>query len=151
MTRSVEDACLMMNVHLQPGTRDWHSLPYDGTDYTAQLGKGIKGLKIAFSPTLGTWTSTRKSPGWCGRPWTCCRTSAPGSRKSTPASRTLPPASAPCGGPARSLLGRLPPAKRKLLDPTLAEVIEQAKSITLDDYQEAVRIRGLLGSRMRQF
>ena len=53
MTRTVEDACLMMNVIAQPDARDWTSLPADGTDYTAKLGKSLKGLKIAYSPTLG--------------------------------------------------------------------------------------------------
>jgi aspartyl-tRNA(Asn)/glutamyl-tRNA(Gln) amidotransferase subunit A len=52
---------------------------------------------------------------------------------------------------ARALLGRLPADKRKLLDPALAEVVEQSMSITLDDYQDAVKARGALGSQMRQF
>jgi crotonobetainyl-CoA:carnitine CoA-transferase CaiB-like acyl-CoA transferase len=53
MTRTVEDACLMMNVIAQPDARDWTSLPPDGVDYTARLASGIKGLRIAFSPALG--------------------------------------------------------------------------------------------------
>ena len=44
---------------------------------------------------------------------------------------------------ARALLGKLPADKKKLLDPALADVVEQSKSITLDDYQDAVRERGL--------
>jgi hypothetical protein len=27
--------------------------PYDDVDYMKKLGKGVKGLKVAFSPTLG--------------------------------------------------------------------------------------------------
>ncbi|MCX7349609.1 MAG: amidase family protein, partial [Alphaproteobacteria bacterium] len=53
MTRTVEDACLMMNVISQPDARDWTSLPWDGVDYTAKLEKGVKHLRIAYSPTLG--------------------------------------------------------------------------------------------------
>src|SRR4029079_741197 len=53
MTRRVADAALMMNVIAKPGVRYWHSLPYDGRDYAKGLGKGIKGLRIAFSPALG--------------------------------------------------------------------------------------------------
>jgi len=152
MTRSVEDACLMMNVISQPDARDWHSLPYDGTDYTAQLGKGIKGLKIAFSPTLGYVNVdpeiarlVRAAVDTLQDLGASVEEVDPGFEDPAACFRTL------WWAGARSLLGRLPPAKRKLLDPTLAEVVEQAKSITLDDYQEAVRIRGLLGSRMRQF
>lgn len=52
-TMSVQDAALMMNVLKQPDARDWTSLPYDDSDYTAGLNDGIAGLKIAYSPTLG--------------------------------------------------------------------------------------------------
>jgi aspartyl-tRNA(Asn)/glutamyl-tRNA(Gln) amidotransferase subunit A len=52
-TMSVRDAALMMNVLKQPDARDWHSLPPDDSDYLADLEGGIRGLKIAYSPTLG--------------------------------------------------------------------------------------------------
>ncbi len=52
-TMSVQDAALMMNVITQPDARDWTSLPYEGIDYLKDLDRGIKGLRIAFSPTLG--------------------------------------------------------------------------------------------------
>jgi aspartyl-tRNA(Asn)/glutamyl-tRNA(Gln) amidotransferase subunit A len=52
-TMSVQDAALMMNVITQPDARDWTSLQFDGTDYRQDLELGIKGLRIAFSPTLG--------------------------------------------------------------------------------------------------
>ena len=37
----------------QPDARDWTSLPPDASDYTVGLEDGIRGLKIAYSPTLG--------------------------------------------------------------------------------------------------
>ena len=49
----VEDAARMMNVIAQPDARDWTSLPFDGVDYLATLENGVKGLRIAYSPTLG--------------------------------------------------------------------------------------------------
>lgn len=52
-TMSVQDAAVMMNVMKRPDARDWTSLPYDGVDYTEGLNHGIKGLRIAYSPTLG--------------------------------------------------------------------------------------------------
>ena len=52
-TMSVADAALMMNVLKRPDARDWTSLPYDPSDYTIGLDDGIRGLRIAFSPTLG--------------------------------------------------------------------------------------------------
>lgn len=52
-TMSVLDCALMLNVMAQPDERDWHALPPEGRDYTVGLNDGIRGLRIAFSPTLG--------------------------------------------------------------------------------------------------
>ncbi len=52
-TMSVRDAALMLNVMKQPDARDWTSLPPDASDGLAELDHGIRGLKIAYSPTLG--------------------------------------------------------------------------------------------------
>ncbi|OYV01308.1 MAG: hypothetical protein CFE45_05430 [Burkholderiales bacterium PBB5] len=50
---SVPDAALMLNVLAQPDARDWHALPPDGRDYRMGLDDGVRGLRIAYSPTLG--------------------------------------------------------------------------------------------------
>ena len=52
-TLSVRDAALMLNVLKNPDARDWTSLPPDATDCLAGLDDGIRGLRIAYSPTLG--------------------------------------------------------------------------------------------------
>ena len=152
MTRSVEDACLMMNVISQPDARDWTSLPGDGVDYTARLARGIKGLKIAFSPTLGY---VDVDPEIAKLVKTAVKVLEelgakveevdPGFEDPAACFRTL------WWSGARALLGKLPDDRKKLLDPALADVVEQAKSISLDDYQDAVKARGMLGSQMRQF
>ena len=50
---TVTDTALLMNVITQPDARDWTSLPFDPVDYTASLNLGVKGLSVAYSPTLG--------------------------------------------------------------------------------------------------
>ena len=52
-TMSVRDAALMLTVLAQPDARDWTSLPPDGRDWRIGLGDGIRGLRVAWSPTLG--------------------------------------------------------------------------------------------------
>ncbi len=52
-TMGVEDAALMMNVLARPDARDWTALPADGRDYRVGLDDGVRGLRIAYSPTLG--------------------------------------------------------------------------------------------------
>jgi aspartyl-tRNA(Asn)/glutamyl-tRNA(Gln) amidotransferase subunit A len=53
MARSVADLALLMNVITGPDERDIYGLPPDGRDYSHGLDSGVKGLRIAFSPTLG--------------------------------------------------------------------------------------------------
>ena len=50
---TVTGVAQMMNVITQADARDWTSLPYAATDYTDLLHSGIKGLRVAYSPTLG--------------------------------------------------------------------------------------------------
>jgi aspartyl-tRNA(Asn)/glutamyl-tRNA(Gln) amidotransferase subunit A len=51
--RSVEDAALMLSVLAEPDARDWFALPYEQRDYRVGLERGVAGLRIAYSPTLG--------------------------------------------------------------------------------------------------
>jgi len=44
---------MLLNVISQPDARDWTSLPFDPRDYTVGISDGIRGLRVAFSPTLG--------------------------------------------------------------------------------------------------
>lgn len=152
MTRHVEDAALMMNVIAQPDARDWHSLPYDGVDYTAKLDRGIKGLRIAYSPRLGyvdvdpeIAKLVRKAVDVLADLGAEVEEVDPGFEDPAPCFRIL------WWAGARALLGKLPAEKKALLDPALASVVEQSMSISLDDYQDAVKARGALGTHMRKF
>jgi aspartyl-tRNA(Asn)/glutamyl-tRNA(Gln) amidotransferase subunit A len=53
LTRSVRDAALLLDVIARPDWRDWNALPAQEIAWQADLDAGIKGLRIAFSPTLG--------------------------------------------------------------------------------------------------
>ncbi|CAN5385242.1 amidase [soil metagenome] len=53
MTRTVRDAALMMNVIARPDSRDLYGRPDDAEDYLKGFDKGVKGLRIAWSPNLG--------------------------------------------------------------------------------------------------
>ncbi len=53
MTRTVDDCALMMNVLSENDHRDTYAIPRRHIDYTANMGRSIKGLKIAYSPNLG--------------------------------------------------------------------------------------------------
>jgi aspartyl-tRNA(Asn)/glutamyl-tRNA(Gln) amidotransferase subunit A len=53
ISRTVSDAALMLTLITQPDGRDWAAAPPLDIDYTQDLDKGVKGLRIGFSPTLG--------------------------------------------------------------------------------------------------
>jgi aspartyl-tRNA(Asn)/glutamyl-tRNA(Gln) amidotransferase subunit A len=152
MTRHVEDAALMLNVMAQPDNRDWFSLPYDGADYTKGLSKSVKGLRIAYSPRLGY---VDVDPEIAALVKQAVKVLAdlgakveevdPGFSDPAECFRVL------WFSGARAALGQLPPEKKALLDPALADVVEQAASITVQDVFEANKARGLLGTQMRLF
>jgi len=53
MTRTVKDAALMLNVIAGPAERDPYSLPAERVDYVKALKGSLKGLRVAYSETLG--------------------------------------------------------------------------------------------------
>ena len=52
LTRSVEDAALMMDVLAKPDARDWHALPLPPPSFTGCLQKPLGKLKIAWAPQI---------------------------------------------------------------------------------------------------
>ncbi len=152
MTRTAADSALMMHEIAKPDARDWTSLPPDGADYMAALGGSLVGLRIAFSPALGYVTVDPEVAATVAKAVKVLEELGahveqvdPGFEDPAPCFKVL------WWSGARALLGKLPDEKLALLDPDLRDVVEQARRLTLDDYLEAVRDRGRLGSAMRVF
>ncbi len=152
MTRTVEDAALMLTVIAEPDARDWHSLPYEARDYTDGLGDGIKGLKIAYSPGLGyvdvhpeIAELVRAAVGTLEELGAHVEEVDPGFEDPMPIFRTL------WWSGAAIALGRLPDEKKALLDPELANVVEEGLKLSLMEHLDAVNARGALGTHMRTF
>ena len=55
ITRTVEDAALLLDVMAGPHQRDPTCLPDDGTDYLGATEQSIDGFKIAYTPDFGTY------------------------------------------------------------------------------------------------
>ncbi|MBI1395685.1 MAG: amidase [Betaproteobacteria bacterium] len=53
ISRTVEDAALMMSVIAAPDARDWYAAPFPRTNFLDGLDAGIAGARIAYSRTLG--------------------------------------------------------------------------------------------------
>ena len=152
MTRSVKDSALMMNELAKPDARDWTSLPYDRVDYLKKLGKGVKGMRIAFSPALGYVDVDPEIAALVADAVKVLRDLGakveqvdPGFADPAKCFRVL------WWSGARVVVGKMTEAQRALLDPGLADVYAQSLEITPEDYFEAVRERGVLGTQMRVF
>jgi aspartyl-tRNA(Asn)/glutamyl-tRNA(Gln) amidotransferase subunit A len=53
MTRSVRDCAVMLDLVGVPDDRDWSHLPPAGEPAVARLDEGVRGLRVAWSPSLG--------------------------------------------------------------------------------------------------
>jgi aspartyl-tRNA(Asn)/glutamyl-tRNA(Gln) amidotransferase subunit A len=53
ITRSVEDAALMLSIIAKPDARDFMAWNTPCPDYTIGLDRGVAGMRIAYSPRLG--------------------------------------------------------------------------------------------------
>jgi aspartyl-tRNA(Asn)/glutamyl-tRNA(Gln) amidotransferase subunit A len=152
MTRNVYDAALMMNEIAKPDARDWQSLPFTEVDYTAKLERGIKGMTFAYSPTLGYANVDPEVAKHVKSAVKVLRELGakiiqidPGFKDPAEIFRTL------WWSGARAALGALPPEKLSLLEPALADVVEQSRSITVEQIQQATIQRGALGAQMKNF
>ncbi len=152
ITRSVADAAQMLNALSRPDARDWYALPYDGRDYTEGLQDGIKGLKIAYSPTLGyakvdaeIAALVRKAIEALAAQGAEVEEVDPGFDCPREIFHKLwfPPAAFRCR--------HLTDAQRRQLDPGLQEIIDQSQAWDLTDFMQATQDRAALGTHMRKF
>jgi aspartyl-tRNA(Asn)/glutamyl-tRNA(Gln) amidotransferase subunit A len=152
MARNVADAALMLTVMSEPDPRDWASVEYTGHDFTAGLEKGAKGLRVAFSPDLGYARVDPEVARIVAEAAAAFEALGahveqvdPGFDDPTPAFRTL------WWAGAAAAMGGLPAEKKALLEPPLAELVEEGLALSALQLQRAINHRFELGTRMRLF
>ena len=152
LTRTVADAALMLNVLALPDPRDWQALPYDGHDYAADLDLGVRGLRIAFSPTLGYARVDPEVAALVAQAAAVFQELGavveqvdPGFEDTREVFRTHWYAG------VASLLRNLTGEQRAMIDPTLREIAEEGARIGLMDYLAAAGRRNVVGIHMRTF
>ena len=152
MTRTVEDAALMLTVISRPDIRDWTALPADGTDYRVGLGDGLAGLRIAASPALGFVEV---------HPEVAASFDAALAVLADLGAR-IEPVDPPVGRPgsifartwfpaAARLLEKLPAEQWARLDPGFVAMAEQGARYSRAEIQDAMLERGELGVTMQGF
>ncbi|MFF4039100.1 amidase [Streptomyces sp. NPDC001816] len=153
MTRDAADAALMMDVVAAPDARDWSALGPPPESFTAGLDRGVRGLRVAYSPTLGGQVAVRPAVAAAVR-----RAVAGLADLGAYVEETDPDFSEPVdafhtlwfSGAAR-LTQSFSPHRRQLLDPGLREICAQGARYSALDYLAAVDVRMDLGRRMGRF
>jgi aspartyl-tRNA(Asn)/glutamyl-tRNA(Gln) amidotransferase subunit A len=152
MTRTVEDAALMLNVLSLPDERDWHSLPYDARDYRIGLEEGVRGLRIAYSADLGyakvdpeIEKLVKKAVKTFTQLGAHVESHDPGFEDCGPlfSSHWFPGAA--------QIVRNTHPRKRHLMDKGLLETAKLGEKVTTAQYLAGVQKRGALGVHMNRF
>ncbi len=152
MTWTVADAALLMNVLTEADPRDAQAAPRRGVDYLAELEGGVRGLRIAYSPTLGYVDVNREVADAVNRAVAVLEDLG------AVVTETDPGFADPLAafghlfyGGAANALRDLGPKKRALMDPQLVKVADKAAQRSMLDYLAAVNERLAVSERMAVF
>ena len=152
LTRTVDDAALMLTVLAKPDPRDWFALPYDHSDYRTALEEGIRGLRIAFSPNLGHVSVAAEVASCVGAAAKVFEDLGASVEEVDPGFES-PREVFHVHWFSGAALAFKPYADEQLdlIDPDLRRIIEKGRKIDLETYLEAVARRTVIGMRMNAF
>ena len=152
MTRDAADAALMLDVISGDDWRDWSHLgPAQGV--RAGLTEGVKGLRIAYSPTLGGQVAVQPAVARAVRRAVSALAEAGAYVEEADPDFTDPVEAFHTlwfSGAAR-VVQHLATDQHELLDPGLREIVEAGARYSALDYLAAVDARMALGRRMGRF
>nr|BBJ53351.1 amidase [Streptomyces avermitilis] len=153
MTRDAADAALAMDVISGPDARDWSGLGPVGGSFTQALAGGVRGLRVAYSPSLGGQVAVRPEVA------SAVRRAVQGlAGLGAYVSEADPDLTDPVdafhvlwfSGAAR-VTQHFGPQQREVLDPGLREICGIGARFSALDYLAAVDVRMDLGRRMGRF
>ena len=152
MTRTVEDAALMLNELAKPDARDWYALPYDARDWRDGLDADVKGWRVAYAPGLGGAVVAPDVRALVDRAVERLAGLGADVEEVGPVIEALEPVFTDywLAGFA-SILRAIPDGKHELLDPRFRDLAERGLTVTLPQYHAAMRARARLGVLMNQF
>ncbi|NEC25841.1 amidase [Streptomyces sp. SID8111] len=153
MTRDAADAALLMDVIGGADSRDWSALPPSAGSFSAGLAGGVRGLRVAYSPTLGGQVAVRPEVAAAVRR-AVERLAGLGAYVEEADPDFVDPVEAFhalwFAGAAR-VTQHLGPGQRARLDPGLREICASGARLSALDYLAAVDVRMDLGRRMGRF
>lgn len=152
MTWTVRDCALMMNVLSEPDHRDTQAVPRRHIDYLTNLERGVKGLKIGYSPNLGYIDVDKEVEQAVLQAADIFKDLGAEVVRVDPGfSDPLPAFGHLFYGGAANAMRDLGTKKRDLMDPELVKVATKAGRLTMLDYLGAVNESTALRERMANF
>jgi aspartyl-tRNA(Asn)/glutamyl-tRNA(Gln) amidotransferase subunit A len=153
MTRDAADAALLLDVIGTPDARDWSAQGPSAVSYREVLQEGVRGLRIAYSPSFGgqvrvqpgVAAAVRRGVEELARLGAYVEEADPDFADPVDAFHTLW-----FSGAAR-VTQQFGPHQRELLDPGLREICGLGARYSALDYLAAVDVRMDLGRRMGRF
>jgi aspartyl-tRNA(Asn)/glutamyl-tRNA(Gln) amidotransferase subunit A len=153
MSRTVDDAALMLDAMKGPDPRDWFSLPDDGIAYRDRVGEGsLKGKRVAMSPTLGYHEpapAVRAAVERAGKVFAdlgaIVEPADPFPESPWPIFKTL------AGAGMWALHRSMTPEKLAVMDPGLVAFCKQGEAVTQEQLIDAIGKRVALGAALRAF
>jgi aspartyl-tRNA(Asn)/glutamyl-tRNA(Gln) amidotransferase subunit A len=153
MSKDAADAALVLDVISAPDHRDWSQLAPPAGDFRDELAGGVRGLRIAYSPSFGgqvavapdVAAAVRRAVERLAELGAVVEEADPGFADPVEAFHTLW-----FTGAARVTEG-FSDRQRAELDPGLREVCEDGANRSALDYLAAVDVRMALGKAMGRF
>lgn len=152
VARTTEDVALMLGVVGRPDDRDWLAgAPFEH-DWTVGLRRGVRGLRVAYSRTLG-YVNVRPdvaravdaAVALLADMGAVVEEVDPGFSDPIETFNTLWFAG------AAKAVANIAPDKRDLVDPGLRAIAQEGARVDIVDYLRAVDERGVLAERMAAF
>ena len=153
LTRTVTDAVMMLNVLARPDFRDFMAPPLPQRDYLEGLDDGVAGLRIAYSPTLGSsgWADADVADAVAAAARVFEELGATVEQVDPDIGNCRPIIEAIWSAADAWIVDQMPPEKVKLMDPGLLEIAEAGRKLSVLDLVGAHAARIDLGVRMARF
>lgn len=152
MTRTVEDAALLMDILSLPDPRDPTAQPPTLTTFRGELHRDVRGLTVAYSPSLGYVDVDPEVAEVVG---TAVRRLADAGLRVDIANPGFPdPLSAfenLWAAGAAAMLSSFPEGSRELVDSGLGEIWKRGESLSAIDYLDARAVAAQVGIAMGVF
>jgi aspartyl-tRNA(Asn)/glutamyl-tRNA(Gln) amidotransferase subunit A len=152
MTRTVNDAALMLTAMTGFDPRDPYALPHDARDWSLGIAAGVEGLRVAYAPTLSAaFVDPRIAALVRDAVADLADLCAIVGEAEPPLADAVESHKVLYRVAIGSLVGAMPAKTRVLLDPGLLAFAAEAKSIGLADYLAALQARERLIAALNSF